>query len=469
MTALANSFRHSSWLEMTVKNLAFVFLVCVAGPPAVLLADQPPALPTVPDGPLLTADEAVSLALHQNRTVRHAELEAEKHDYRVSTARSRRLPQFRVDVLASELLQPFDFTFPAGSFGTYPGVGPIPSTEAKVTTPATFTTFVTGGIDLPLTHQYKIGLGIRATELGRDIAREEVRGERQRIAAEVRTAYLELVATQTAVDAARDSVKTLEEAVRVTARHVSQQTVLRADALEVDARLAKGRYDLSVAENGLVTQRERLNQLLGRDLTTPFRVLGTPEDDAGTLTLDAARARAQENRPELRQARLRQQQADYERRLARAEYIPDVSLSFRYTGFSNYQVLPGNVMNAGLYLTWEPFDWGRRRNTIAERARSVDQSGTSVLEVESRIAVEVGQKFRAWQDATLRLRAARATHAAAVEQLRVTTNRYGVQAVLVRDLLQAEARSTDTEFQYRQALSSYWSALAELRRAMGEE
>ena len=48
--------------------------------------------------------------------------------------------------------------------------------------------------------------------------------------------------------------------------------MLKADALEVDARLAKSRYDLSVAENGLATQREHLNQLLGRDLNTPFRV-----------------------------------------------------------------------------------------------------------------------------------------------------------------------------------------------------
>ena len=116
-------------------------------------------------------------------------------------------------------------------------------------------------------HQYKIGLGIRATELGRDIAREGVRAERQKIAADVRTAYFNLVATQAAVDAAREAVRTMEEAQRVTARYAAEETVLRAEALEVDARLAKSLYELSVAENGLTTQREHLNELLGRDLT----------------------------------------------------------------------------------------------------------------------------------------------------------------------------------------------------------
>ena len=132
-----------------------------------------------------------------------------------------------------------------------PGTGPIPSTNAKIHTPAVFTTYLTGSIDQPLTQQYKIGLGIHATELGRDIAREDVRAERQKIAAEVRNAYFNLFAIQASVDAAREAVKTFEEAQRVTVQYVSEKTVLRADALDVDARLAKSRYELSVAENGL--------------------------------------------------------------------------------------------------------------------------------------------------------------------------------------------------------------------------
>jgi outer membrane protein TolC len=452
---------------MAVKNLVFIFLVCVVQLPATLVAQQSP-VPTT-EAPLLTLDDAVSVALSNNRLVKGSVLEAEKHDFRVNIARSRRLPQFRIDVLAGELLQPFDFTFPAGAFGTYPGIGPVPATDAKVTTPAQLTTFITGGIDLPLVHQYKIGLGIRATELGRDIAREGVRAERQKIAGEVRSAYFNLVATQAAVDATREAVRTLEEARRVTGQYEVQKTVLRADALEVDARLAKSRYDLSVAENGLATQREHLNELLGRELTTPFRVNAMPEHDAGGLTLEAAREAASQSRPEIRQARLKEEQAEYDRRLAKAEYIPDVSLSLRYLGFNNFEVLPPNVVTAGLFLTWEPFDWQRRHNNIAEKAKTVEQARNGAEETGAQIAVEVGAKYRRWQEAALLLQATRTGHEAALEQFRVTTNRYKEQAALIRDLLQAQSRSTEAEFQYQEALSSYWSTLADLRRAMGDE
>jgi outer membrane protein len=421
------------------------------------------------DAPLLTLDEAVSLALQGNRLVKNSQLEAQKYDFRVSTIRSRRLPQFQFSALGGEMLHSFNYTFDQGVFGTYPGVGPIPGTQTTIHNAAQFTTYLTGAFDQPLTQQYKIGLGIRATELGRDIAKEDVRAERQKIAAEVRSVYFQLVATQAAVHAAQEGVTTLEEAQRLTLRYISEKTVLRADELEVDARLSKAQYDLSVAENGLTTQHELLNQLLGRDVATPFRVNSMLEEDSTSLTLNEVRQRASGSRPEIRSAELKTKQAEYDRRLAKAEYIPDLSLSLRYQGLNNVKVLPANVTTLGFFLTWEPFDWGRRHNQVAEKTKTVEQARNGLQETESQIAVEVGAKYRKWKEAALLLKATRSGHEAAAEEFRVTTNKYQEQAALVRDLLQAQARSSETAFQYQQALSSYWSALAELQKAMGEE
>ena len=419
--------------------------------------------------PLLKLDEAVSIALSNNRLVKNSSLEAQKYDFRVSTSRSRRLPQFQFAMLGGELLHPFNFTVPAGVFGTYPGIGPIPAAKSDIHTPAVFTTYLTAFADEPLLQQYKIGLGIRATELGRDIAREEVRAERQKIAAEVRNAYFNLVATQASVDAAREAVKTLQEAQRTTAQYEAQKTVLRADALDVDARLAKARYELSVAENGMATQQEALNQLLARDVGTVFRVESMPEESTSDLTLESARQEARANRPENREAQLKEKQAGYDLRLAKAEYIPDLSLHLVYQGINNVQVLPANVVTAGFLLTWEPFDWGRKRNTIRERTNTVQQARNGAAETESQIDVEVGARYRKWREAYLLLEASRTAHEAAVEQLRVTGNKYKEQAALLKDFLQAQARSSETNSDYQHALSSYWSALAELRKAMGEE
>jgi len=453
----------------TFPCLKFVFAVCMLFAFTAQLAHAQQATPSTDETPVLTLDDAVSMALSNNRLVKNSALEAKKYDFRLSTARSRRLPQFQFAVLGGELMHSFDFTFDQGVFGNYPGVGPIPGKKTTIRNPARFTTYATGALDQPVTQQYKIGLGIRLTEVSRLIALEDVRAERQRIAAEVRSAYFELVATQAAVEASSESVKTLEEAQRVTKEYTLQQTVLRSDSLDVEARLARARYDLSVAENGLTTQHEHLNQLLARDVTTPFRVEATPEVDSNDLTLAAVREKASQNRPELREAQLKEKQAEYDRRLAKADYIPDLSLSVRYQGLANVKVLPENVGVAGFYLSWEPFDWGRRRNNVAEKSRSVEQARNGIRETESLIAVEVGAKYRKWQEAALLLKATRTGHEATAEQFRVTTTKYKEQAALVKDVLQAQARNSEASFQYQKALSSYWTALAELRRAMGEE
>ncbi len=464
-----SSSSHASGTAVTApKHILLVLSMLIFALPIQLLA-QRQASSSDQEIPPLTLDDAVSLALQSNRLVKNSQLEAQKYDFQVSTMRSQRLPHFQFSALGGELLQPIDFTFAKGVFGTYPGVGPIPSTNAKVHTPAQLTAYLTGGMDMPLSQQYKIGLGIHATELGRDIAKEDVRTERQKIAAEVRNAFFELVATQAAVDAAREGVRTLEETQRVTQRYIAEKTVLKGDALEVDARLTKAQYELSVAENGLATQHEHLNQLLARDLETPFRVDFIPEEDTTALSLEDARQQASENRPELRQAHLKEKQADYDRRLAKAEYIPDFGVAVSYIGIQNVQVLPANVGVAGFALTWEPFDWGRKHNRVREESNTLAQSHNGAQETESQIGVEVGQKYRKWKEAALLLKATRTGHEAAAEDLRVTSNKYKEQAALIKDLLQAQARSAETSFQYQQALSSYWSSLADLRRAMGEE
>ncbi len=452
-----------------MKNLVCVLLVSGLAVPTPLLAQEPAVVIRDTAAPLLTLDGAVAIAMAHNRLVQNSGLEVEKTQFEVEAAKTRRLPQFQVAVLGGALLNGIDFTFPAGAFGTYQGIGPIPSQEAKVHTPSVFTTYTTAGVDQPVTQQYKIGLAIRATDLGRQLADQDRRARRQAVAAEVRGAYFSLSATQAAVDAARELVTTLQETQRVTSEYEAQRVVLHAEALEVDARLAKAIYDLSTAENGLATQRERLNQLLGRNLDETFRVEAYPEEHTPDLSILEARRQATQNRPEIQEAKLKAEQADVDRRLAKAEYIPDLSLSIRYTGVSNVDVLPNHTTVAGFYLTWEPFDWGRKRDNIAAKTRVLAQARNGADETAAQIAVEVGAKYRKWQEAALLLKAVRVTRAAAAEQFRLANNRYHERAVLIRDVLQAQAHTSEADFQFQQALSSFWTALSDLHRAMGEE
>ena len=83
---------------------------------------------------VLGLDQAVAIALDSNRQLKIAALEVERAQQRVAEARTKRLPTFNTYVLAAELITSLDFTVRAGQFGTFSTIGPVPSTDTKLST-----------------------------------------------------------------------------------------------------------------------------------------------------------------------------------------------------------------------------------------------------------------------------------------------------------------------------------------------
>jgi outer membrane protein len=436
-----------------------------------LLAAAAPADDSAAGAPLLPLDDAIAAARRQNHALAASALELEKVDERTAAARTRRLPALHLDAVGSRLLQSLDFTFPAGAFGTFPQIGPVPAEKTSVSTPTDFTATLVASAGQPLTQQYRIGLNLEALRLERDVAGEDLRRERQKVAAEVRTTYYQLSATEAGVVALRDLVRAIEDVDGLTGRYLSEETVLRSEALEVKARLARERQRLAAAESGLATEREHLNQLMGRDLGTPFRVAEPTElvASARVLTVDAARERALANRPEVRKAALRIDQADTARRIANSQWIPDVTLFASYARNVNYEVIPDRVAMVGVQLSWEPFDWGRRKHEAAEQAVAKAQAREGHDETAQQIAVDVGQRWRAVKDAAAQLEAARLSEEAARAYLDDVRNRYREDASMLHDVLEAEARLSGARHDFTDALAGYGSATAELERTIGDE
>ncbi|HTP25365.1 MAG TPA: TolC family protein [Anaeromyxobacteraceae bacterium] len=452
-----------------LDGLRRVHLSCVVAlalTSAPVAAENPRA-----DSPVLTMDEAVEVAQRGNHLLASTAREVAEADEHAAALRTRRLPALRLDVLGGRLLKSLDFTIPAGSLGRLPPIGALPPMDSTVSVPDDFALVAVASATQPLTQQYRIGLGLMEVRLDRQVAEEGVRRERQRLATEVRTTYYQISATEAGVAALRDLVRAVEEVDAVTARYLVEGLALRSDALEVKARLARERQRLAASESGLATQHEHLNQLMGRDVAAPFRV-ARPEDlvpRVAGLTLETARQRARAARPEIGAAALRVSQAATARRLAHAEWIPDLSLTASYVRLVNFRVLPEQVAVVGLYFSWEPFDWGRRSHEAAARAHQIEQARDGREETEQQVAVEVGLRWRALKDAAALLEAARLDAEACAASLETDRNRYREDAAILRDVLRTEARLSAARHDSTDALAGYWSAAAELERAIGDE
>src|ERR1700757_2419860 len=115
---------------------------------------------TTARGDLLTLDQAVSLALQQNRTVKNAAVDVERANAQLRAAVTQRYPSFQVGLTPAYTLTPIDLNFKQGSFGVLPGVGPVPATNTTIRQDPGFVTALTARVAQPLAQLYRINLGM---------------------------------------------------------------------------------------------------------------------------------------------------------------------------------------------------------------------------------------------------------------------------------------------------------------------
>jgi outer membrane protein len=420
-----------------------------------------------PPGDVLTIDQAVSLGLQQNRSIRRGELEVQKVEDSLAVLRTRRRPAFEVTFLEGRLLADFNLYFPGGAFGVFPGIGPVPAADTTITTPSQWTSTTWVRVTQPLSQLHQIALGEHQLELGRDLALERMRGEQQNVTNNIRRLYFGMLQVGDGMQARTQSQTLYQEVERLVSGYVKEGAALAVEQLEVQTLIAKEQLELQALRDSLASLGEQLNAVIGRDIATPFTVAPVPPDPSGDDDLPALESRALSARPEIKEATLALGQARDGVRLKRAALIPDVSATFNYIGFYRYQVLPPNVALAGVTATWEPFDWGRKRREIAQSEKVVEQASSATRDADALVRAEVRSSFRKLRQAREGIRVSELGVQAARERLRVVTNLYREQKTLLRDVLQAEMTLASADQLHDDALLQLATARADLEKAVG--
>jgi outer membrane protein TolC len=402
-------------------------------------------------------DDAVRDALANNRRLANQQLEAGKAHDRLVALRTNGLPRFNFDVLTNENLTRLSFNFTQGFFGVYPGIGAIPAQDTKLTIARTLDAFALFRVTQPITQLRQVKIGARMAEEQEAIERERVRGERARLANDVARLYHAMQQTREAVAASEVAIRTLEEIETTARRHFEEQTILKADVLDVSARLAAARATRTAVTNAYATQREQLSFLLGRPFTEPDPAEAPSGDDIAVAP----------NRADVAEVRLRVKQAEDDVRLQRAKQLPDVSFVGAYIAPSTAGVLPKNIAAATLLVSYEPFTWGRRGAEIAEKRKTLEQARNALLDAEEAAAIEIGDRRRKIGEARASVEARRAEAVAAEERLRVVRERFGADAALLKDVLERQAALAEANRRLSEATENFWIARADLEKSLG--
>lgn len=448
-------------MKRAIEICCFVSLLL----PAVAAAQTTPAA----IAERLTLDTAIHLALENNRQLQSAVLQVRKADEDVAVAKTRRLPVFDLEGQASHLLTPVNFSFPQGAFGDFAGIGPIPATDTNVSVPQQMTYYFSTQLSQPITQLFRINLGIDSAAAARELEQTHLQSQRLSVVNSVKRLYFAILQNESALEATDQAIALYRELNRSLEVRVAQKVALRSDALDVQYRLAQEQLTRTTQLNSIASQKEQLNQLLGRDIRIDFVVEPVGALSISEVDVKAAAARALESRPDVREARVKVEQADLDRRLTKADRIPELSFAVSYSSYFNIDVMPTNLAAAGVQLKWEPFDWGRKGKQLASKTHTVEQARLAVREAEDRVVVDVNTRFRTLAEKRALLNVAQMAQVASREKLRVKTNQYQVQAALLPDVLQLRAEQANSDDHYQQALLAFWTAKADFENAIGEE
>jgi outer membrane protein TolC len=473
---LVSSSTQHRFMQRSTRTACVVFILGMVGLMAqgqdlanlsTVLTDERAAGSSSPE---LTLEQAVEQAIANNSSLKTASLDTLRAVDDLAANKTKRLANTQVTALGAQLVTTPSFTYPAGSLGTYSATGPIPGTNQKVVIPRKPVGTVNVLIAQPLSTQYQLHLQLKALEFGLEGTRQDQMKTRLEVVDQVRRVYYAVVEAQSALDSLQASLPYYTESHRLALVNRGKETILESDLLNAEAQLLKIQNAISDASDRVASASERLNDLMGRDVHTQFRVAAIGDADTDHATPEAMEARALQNRPDVKKAKLQVQQANYDARAKKAEYIPDVSLAFSYYTTANFEnIFPSNVGTVGMSFKWEPWDWGRRHQEYEEKRAKEEQAKVGVGATERAALLEVRNACRQLENTRRQLTLSDASDRAARQKLKEVQEQVKREAALGRDLFQAQSDLASADSNQQQALTAFWKARADLKKAIGEE
>jgi outer membrane protein len=136
---------------------------------------------------------------------------------------------------------------------------------------------------------FKTANSVRVAELQVQAGREALRNVGQGVLLDAVTAYTNVLANQSLVEAQRANVAFLQETQGIVQKRLNAGDVTPTDTAQAEARLSRGRADLNAAEVSLAVSQATYTQVIGnppsqlRPAETVDRYLPRSRDDATNL------------------------------------------------------------------------------------------------------------------------------------------------------------------------------------------
>jgi outer membrane protein len=311
----------------------------------------------------------------------------------------------------------------------------------------------------------------QAAGLGKEISELELSAIRNNLIHGIADGlYTLLIAKENQAIAQRAALAVQSELADARKRQAAG-TVLKADVLSLEARLAEAREAGIHAQNACEMARTVLRTLLDLPETAPIEPQIAPERPLPRLpdAFDDLRTEALANRPEMLIAGRQIETRRIELKIAQGEHLPRVDAFVNY-GLNErspeFSSAHDNV-TSGVAVEMDLFSGLGTAARIRKAERRLAEAKAQRRKIELQISREVKNASLELQEALQRAEVAQAAVAAAEEAFRLVTVQHRAGTATVTRFLESEVARDRAQTQWMTARYDALRAEAALQRALG--
>ena len=279
-------------------------------------------------------------------------------------------------------------------------------------------------------------------------------------------AYITALRSQRELEVADQNLASLVAHERDVRRQFDQQRVARSDLLSAQVATSTAEQLRLRRLYQLEAARGEYNRLLCRPLGA---IVELDEIDLPPLaaSLDELQRTAWVERPDLAQLQASADARHFDAERLRASARPHVSAVGRHDFEENRFQTPQAITSAGIVVDWNFYDAGRSRRAATAAQTRASSIVRLVDDLRSRIALEVRTEWNGIDEAIARRQVAARAFEQAEENLRVSTLRYEQGVTVESEVIDSQARRTQSASDFFNAGHDMTLAQIRLRYAVG--
>lgn len=425
------------------------------------------------EGPVLTLQQAVEIVLSENPLSLVARQGVDAAENGRLAARGAFLPAFKTELNYTLIKDIPQITLPetpsipvVDAHGVVTG-GTVPIPAKSLDAGSDQQIVVTTSLQQPVFTGFALLSQYQLAGLGRTEAEIRAQSTRQDLIFKTHEAYFGVLVAQKLLEVADQSVRQLESHAEVAHEFFLAGIIPKNDSLKAAVELANTKQKRIEAAHRLDTARSAFNTLLHRDITAPVVL----EDELVMVeyakTLDECMETALKHSPEILLADVNIRKAEKGVVLARSGFFPTVSLVGALLHEEGGFAEAGKSWSATVNARWNIWEWGSTYYKVKQSEVHKNMAQALYTQAVDSVRLKVRQAYLTVQEWKEAVEVARASIEQAVENFRITEERFREHVTTTTEVLDAQTMLARAQFNYFSALSNYHIALADLERAMG--